>query len=273
MINIAYTIHRTKPKLMIQLENVTKQFSLSKKIKKELGVYHDSIKAVDNVSFECKPGRVFTILGPNGAGKTTILRLIATILSPSTGTISVCGCDAQCEGAKVRAKIGFLSGSTGLYDKATPKEFVKYFADLYDMDSRLFEKRKNELFDMLDIHRFANKRIGQLSSGMKQKVSIARTMIHDPEVIIFDEPTTGLDVITAKNIIELIRNSKENGKTVLFSSHIMSEVDLLCDDLLVLHKGQTLFNGSMETFRGEMKTNGLTEEFIYRINKFEEQEN
>jgi len=257
---------------MIKLENVTKRFSLSSKLKKEMGVYHDSINAVDEVSFECMPGRIFSILGPNGAGKTTILRMVSTILNPTLGTISVCGYNTVRNGREARSKIGFLTGTTGLYERLTPKELVGYFADLQGMDKQKFKIRKEELFELLDIKRFENKRIGQLSSGMKQKVSIVRTIIHDPEVVIFDEPTTGLDVITAKNIIELIRDSKKQGKTVVFSSHIMSEVDLLCDDLLILHKGKMVFKDTMEKFRNGMKAPGLTDEFIDRITKFEEKE-
>ena len=254
---------------MITVNNVSKQFKLSKKQKKEMNLNQDSLYAVNDVSFECNPGRIFSILGPNGAGKTTLLRMIATILKPSKGNIKVDDLDTIDKGQQVRAKIGFLTGSTGLYERLTPGELIKYFADLYGMNKSEFQKRKDMLFEMLEIKRFENKRIGQLSTGMKQKVSIARTLIHDPGVLIFDEPTTGLDVITAKNIIELIRNSKKEGKTVLFSSHIMSEVDLLCDDLLIIHKGKSIFQGTMEDFKKDMKTSGLTEEFITKINQFE----
>jgi sodium transport system ATP-binding protein len=254
---------------MIQFDNVSKKFNLSSKLKKELGVAGQSVTAVDQVSFNCLPGRVFSILGPNGAGKTTILRMISTILKPTSGAIRVGGLDTVEHGKDVRAKIGFLSGTTGLYERLTPVEMVKYFADLYGLSATDYKQRKTYLFEMLGIGPFEKKKIGQLSSGMKQKVSIARTMVHDPEVVIFDEPTTGLDVITAKSIIELIRESKKNGKTVIFSSHIMSEVDLLCDDLLILHKGRSIFNNTMEEFKKEMTTGGLTEEFILRVNQSE----
>jgi sodium transport system ATP-binding protein len=250
---------------MIQVQNVSKVFRMTKKLKKKLDVYQDTIKALDNVSFECKPGRIFSLMGPNGAGKTTILRLIATILKPTSGTITVAGYDAIKEDEKVRAKIGFITGSTGLYERLTTNEIIKYFADLYGVEKSVFEKRKKELYDILQIDSFSNKRIGQLSTGMKQKVSLVRTMIHDPEVVIFDEPTAGLDVIAAKNIIELIKQCKNQNKTVIFSSHIMSEVDLLCDDLAIIHKGSLLFNGTIDDFRKNMKTKNLTEEFIHLI--------
>jgi sodium transport system ATP-binding protein len=250
---------------MIQVENVSKVFKITKKLKKELDIQQDSIKAIDNVSFECKPGRIFSLMGPNGAGKTTILRMIATILKPTSGNITVAGFNTIKEDQKVRQKIGFITGSTGLYERLTTNELVKYFADLYGVEKSVFEKRKGELYDILNITGFANKKIGQLSSGMKQKVSLVRTMIHDPEVVVFDEPTSGLDVIAAKNIIELIKQCKNQHKTVIFSSHIMSEVDLLCDDLAIIHKGSLLYNGPMDDFRKQMKTKNLTEEFIYLV--------
>jgi sodium transport system ATP-binding protein len=139
------------------------------------------------------------------------------------------------------------------------------------MEPSTIERRKSNLYDLLDVHEFQNKRIGKLSTGMRQKVSICRTMIHDPEVVIFDEPTSGLDVITAKNIIQLIGDCKAQGKTVIFSSHIMSEVDLLCDDLAIIHKGKLLFNDTLDAFKSSMTTDGLTSEFIHLIENAEKQ--
>jgi sodium transport system ATP-binding protein len=247
---------------MIQVNQLTKDFSLSKKQMAEMGASSSSLRVLDNVNFECKPGRIFSLLGPNGAGKTTTLRIISTILAPSSGSVKVCGYNVVENGSKVRSSIGFLTGSTGLYERLTPEELIAYFAKLHGVEKQAFEKKKDELFTLLDMHDFARKRIGKLSTGMKQKVSIARTMIHDPEVLVFDEPTAGLDVIAAKNIIELIRDCKNRNKTVIFSSHIMSEVDLLCDDLAIIHKGRILFNDTMDSFREGMKTENITEEFI-----------
>lgn len=252
---------------MIHLENVSKTFKVNKQQQKELGIHQDFVNAVDDVSFECKPGRIFSLLGPNGAGKTTLLRMIATILKPSSGNITVAGFNTITEDKKVRQNIGFITGSTGLYERLTTNELIKYFADLNGVEKSAFERRKKELFDLLGINEFANKKIGQLSSGMKQKVSLVRTMIHDPKVVVFDEPTSGLDVIAAKNIIQLIKQCKNENRTVIFSSHIMSEVELLCDDLVILHKGSVIYNGTMESFKGQMTTNNLTEEFIYLIEK------
>lgn len=247
---------------MIQIQKVTKQYVLSKKQQKELQTNDTSIFAVNNVSFTCTPGRVFSLLGPNGAGKTTLLRMISTILKPTSGDILVSNVNVRDNPQLVRSKIGFLTGTTNLYDRLTPEEIVKYFADLHQMDKNKFRDRKELLFDQLNIHEFSKKRIGQLSTGMKQKVSIARSMIHDPSVVIFDEPTSGLDVITAHNIIELVEQCREEGKTIIFSSHIMSEVDLLCDDLAIIHRGNLIYNDTMESFRTRSTTQSLTEAFI-----------
>lgn len=247
---------------MIKVSQLRKAFELNRQQRKELNTEERLSIAVDGVSFECQPGKVFSLLGPNGAGKTTTLRMLATIFKPSSGTIEISGVNAVKEPQKAREKIGFLTGSTGLYARLTPNELIAYFSDLYGVDRQLMEQRKLKLYDLLDMHDFQNKRIGKLSTGMKQKVSICRTMIHDPEVLIFDEPTSGLDVITAENIIKLIQSCKEEGKTVIFSSHIMSEVDLLCDDLAIIDKGKLLYSGTMESFRNNMNESNLTSEFI-----------
>jgi len=247
---------------MIQVTELRKIFPLSKQQKSELQTTENFSVAVDSISFSCQPGRVYSLLGPNGAGKTTTLRMIATIFQPTSGSIQVCGYDTVKESEIVRKKIGFLTGSTGLYGRLTPNELITYFADLYGVSKSDLAIRKQKLYDLLDMHDFQNKRIAKLSTGMKQKVSICRTMIHDPEVVIFDEPTSGLDVITAENIIELIKECKIQGKTVIFSSHIMSEVDLLCDDLAIINKGKLLFQGTMDDFRNNMQAENLTAEFI-----------
>lgn len=247
---------------MIHVQNLHKTFTLSKQQRKELNTDLKTAIAVKDLSFTCLPGRIFSLLGPNGAGKTTTLRMIATLITPTNGNIQINGIDAIKEPQEARKQIGFLTGSTGLYARLTPVEVIDYYADLYGVDKKIREQRKDELFTLLNMQDFLHKRIGKLSTGMKQKVSICRTMIHDPSVVIFDEPTSGLDVITAENIIKLIRNCKEQGKTVIFSSHIMSEVDLLCDDLAIIHQGQLKFNGNMSDFRAQMQTANLTEEFI-----------
>lgn len=249
---------------MVEVKNVTKTFKLTRQQLRELGGNNNSstIDAVKDLSFTCQPGRVFTLLGPNGAGKTTMLRMIATMLRPTAGTISVAGHDVHNEPEKVRHALGFLTGNTGLYDRLTPDEIIKYYADLQGMDGVAYKRRRDELFSLLDINEFASRRIGKLSSGMKQKVSIVRTVIHDPDVIVFDEPTASLDIIAARNITQLIRDSKARGKTVIFSTHRMDEVNLLSDDLAIIHKGRLLFSGTYRDFHGQMKAKSAEDEFI-----------
>ncbi|MDH3216772.1 MAG: ATP-binding cassette domain-containing protein [Candidatus Krumholzibacteria bacterium] len=252
---------------MITVKDLWKTFKLSREQKKEIGSSRGdgTIDAVAGISFDCQPGRVFTLLGPNGAGKTTALRMIATLLKPTRGSIEVAGHDTLREPQEVRRRLGFLTGTTKLYERLTPSELVRYYADLHGMDRLAFEKRREQLFTLLDMNDFAERRIGKLSTGMRQKVSIVRTMIHDPDVLVFDEPTVGLDVITSKHIIELIRSCKEAGKTVIFSTHIMSEVSLLSDDLAIIHNGRFVYNGSYQQFRGTMQERSVEEEFIRRL--------
>ncbi len=252
---------------MIEVRGLVKELPLSKAQRKQSGTTDKMQRVVNDVSFTCQPGRVFTLLGPNGAGKTTTLRMIASILKPTSGSITVAGFDIQKNRKQALSKMGFLTGSTGLYDRLSPNEIVRYFGDLFHVDRDDLKERRAYFFDLLDMNDFASKRFGQLSTGMKQKVSIVRALIHDPDVVVFDEPTSGLDVITAEHIITLIRDLKERKKTVIFSSHIMAEVELLCDDLAIIHKGSLIFSGSMGDFRSQMQAPSLTHEFIRRINE------
>ena len=188
--------------------------------------------------------------------------MLSTILQPSSGTIEICGVDAVKYPREARRKIGFLTGSTGLYARLSANEVIDYFASLYNVPNNVLKERKAYLYDLLNMNEFASKKIGKMSTGMKQKVSICRTMIHDPEVLILDEPTSGLDVITAEGIIQLIRDYKSQNKTVLFSSHIMGEVDLLSDRLAIIHNGSLKHEGTMSEFRTEMQGQSLTGAFI-----------
>jgi sodium transport system ATP-binding protein len=252
---------------MIQVRDVSKTFKLSRQQKREMGSSFrgTTVDAVAGVSFECRPGRVFGLLGPNGAGKTTTLRMIATTLKPTSGSIAVAGHDVTHEPEKVRAHLGFLTGSTQLYDRLTAAELVRYYADLHGVPRAVYVKRRAEIFAALDMESFADRRIAKLSTGMRQKVSIARTMIHDPDVLVLDEATAGLDVISSRTIIQLIREARDRGKTVLFSTHRMGEVGLLCDDLALMHQGRLLYNGTYADFAAGMKSPTLEDEFIRRI--------
>ncbi|MFQ5771063.1 MAG: ABC transporter ATP-binding protein [bacterium] len=249
---------------MIEAHNLKKIFKLSRQQKKELGAAakNGTLEAVAGITFTCQPGRIFSLLGPNGAGKTTTLRMIATMLQPTSGSIKVAGFDVVAQPQEVRRRLGFLTGTTKLYDRLTPNELVKYYGDLHGMTKALYLKRREEIFSRLGMHEFANRRIAKLSSGMRQKVSIARTIIHDPAIVVFDEPTAGLDVITARSIIQLIRDMRDQGKTVIFSTHIMGEVSLLSDDLAIIHKGKLCYNGAYQDFVNQMQSRSLEDEFV-----------
>ena len=249
---------------MITVEHLTKTFKGSRQQRREMGPAFTgtTIDAVRDISFTCTPGRVFTLLGPNGAGKTTTLRLIATMLKPTSGTITVGGVDVARNPVEARKRMGFLTGNTGLYDRLTPDEIVKFYADLHGLDAPTYTHRRDEIYTRLGIHEFAGRRIGKLSSGMKQKVSIARTIIHDPEVVVFDEATAALDVITSRSIIQLIKDCRTQGKTVIFSTHRMGEVSLLSDDLCIIHRGALIFNGSYKDFQNQMQTPSVEDEFV-----------
>lgn len=249
---------------MIEVEGISKVFKKAEPVKQK--IYRTAPKttfhALDKVTFTCHPGRIYTLLGPNGAGKTTALRIIASMLRPTEGTVRVAGIDILKNARKARSKLGFLTGSTGLYDRLTPRETLKYFAELHEVRPADAARRMEELIERLAIGEFADRRVGKLSMGQKQRVSIARTLMHDPEVIIFDEPTTGLDVLTSRTIIEWIRECKTAGKTVIFSTHIMGEVSLLSDDLGVIHRGKLCYNDSFENFKNRFGQHTLEDAFI-----------
>ncbi|HEV2183474.1 MAG TPA: ATP-binding cassette domain-containing protein [Candidatus Acidoferrales bacterium] len=220
------------------------------------------IRAVENVSFACKPGEIYGLLGANGAGKTTTLRILATILAPSSGTATVAGFDVVREPQKVRAHVGFLSTATALYDRLTAAETVEYFGQLFGLDSATIARRTNELFAALDMEEFRDRRCAKLSTGMKQKVSIARTLVHDPPVMIFDEPTNGLDVMAARSITDFIRQCRDRGKTVIFSTHVMTEVEKLCDRIGIIHAGKMRTEGTLDELRQSYGKDSLEEIFV-----------
>ncbi len=228
--------------------------------------FHDKkrgeIRAVDNVSFRCEPGKIYGLLGANGAGKTTTLRMLATILEPTDGTALVCGYDIVEQPEKVRASVGFLSTATALYPRLTAKEIVEYFGRLNGLDGPALKKRVDEIFSRLDMNSFRDRRCDKLSTGMKQKTSIARTLVHDPPVMIFDEPTLGLDVMTARTIIAFIRECRDHGKTVIFSTHVMSEVEKLCDVIGIIHSGKLLAEGTLRQLREKNGECDLEEIFV-----------
>ncbi|MGB2666196.1 MAG: ATP-binding cassette domain-containing protein [Candidatus Acidiferrum sp.] len=238
---------------MIEARGLVKDFQDKKRGK---------IRAVDHVSFTCKPGQIYGLLGANGAGKTTTLRMLATILEPTEGTAVVCGQDVIDDPEKVRACVGFLSTATALYPRLSSQEMVEYFGRLNGLDEATLKKRVDDIFARLDMNSFRDTRCDKLSTGMKQKTSIARTLIHDPHVMIFDEPTSGLDVMTARTIIGFIRECRQRGKTVIFSTHIMSEVEKLCDVIGIIQSGKLLAEGSLAELRDRYQENDLEEIFV-----------
>ncbi len=232
-------------------------------------VFHDKkrglIRAVDGVSFRCQPGEIYGLLGVNGAGKTTTLRLLATILEPTDGTAKVAGYDVVTQPEKVRAHVGFLSTATALYGRLTAWEFVEYFGRLHGLDGALLRERMDAIFGRLEMDEFRDRRCDKLSTGMKQKVSIARTLVNDPPIMIFDEPTLGLDVLAARTIIDFIRECRNQGKTVIFSTHVMSEVEKLCDRIGIIHKGRLLAEGTLPQLCERFGAADLEEIFVRAV--------
>ena len=241
---------------MIEATNLTKVFRDRK---------GGDIRAVRGISFRCQPGQIYGLLGANGAGKTTALRLLATILQPTNGTARVAGFDIREQPEKVRANVGFLSTATALYGRLTARETVEYFGRLNGLNGDKLRRRTEELFALLGINEFADRRCDKLSTGMKQKISIARTLVHDPPVMIFDEPTLGLDVMAARTIVGFIRDCRSRGKTVIFSSHVMSEVQKLCDYIGIIHEGRLLAGGSLAELRQRTRQADLEEIFVQTV--------
>lgn len=223
------------------------------------------IRAVDDVSFRCSEGEIFGILGPNGAGKTTLLRMIATILSPTSGAAFVGGYDVLSQPNEVKKRIGFLSGSTQLYSRLTPAETVRYFGQLYGMKKSRIEERSRRIFQVLGMERFRDRQWGKLSTGEKQKVSIARTLIHDPSVLILDEPTAGVDVVSSRAIVDFIRNARSEGKTILLSTHYMTEAEEMCDRIGLINGGKIVAEGTTQELLSASGAASLTDAFFYYV--------
>jgi sodium transport system ATP-binding protein len=238
---------------MIEARALTKTFRDRKR---------GEIRATDSVSFQVAPGTIYGLLGANGAGKTTTLRLLATLLKPTSGTAIVAGHDVALEPDLVRAKVGFLATSTALYARMTAREMIEYFGRLNGLGAARLRERVKSLADELEMHDFLDRRCDKLSTGMKQKTSIARTLIHDPPVMIFDEPTLGLDVMAARAIVRFVRECRTRGKTVIYSTHVMSEAEKLCDLIGVIHGGALLAVGTLADLRARTGETDLEECFV-----------
>lgn len=229
------------------------------------------VTALDDVSFEVQPGEIFGLLGPNGAGKTTCLRILSTVLKPTGGQAIIAGADVASHPEVVRSRIGFMSCNTGIYDRMTAWEMVEYFGRLYGMPEPALKARLEEIFETLQMNEIRDVLGSKMSTGMKQKVSIARTIVHDPPVMIFDEPTSGLDVLVARAVLKTISLLKTQGKCIIFSTHIMREVERLCDRVAVIHHGRILAMGTLEELRTRFGQDDLEELFFELISGSEEQ--
>lgn len=237
---------------MLEIKNLTKKFKKS--------------TVVDDVSFKVNPGEIVGLLGENGAGKTTTLRMISTMLKITSGEAIVNNFSADKEPIKVRNEIGILfGGDVGLYDRLTARENIKYFANLYGMSDKDADIRINELSKKFNMEEYIDKKVSKFSRGMKQKVSIARSIVHSPSVMLFDEPSTGLDVTAARTIQDFILDCKKENKTILFSSHSMREVEKLCDRVVIINKGKLLEDCSIDDLKEKYNNDDLEEVFVSLI--------
>lgn len=223
------------------------------------------VTAVRGVSLSCPPGAVFGLLGSNGAGKTTTLRMLSTLLTPTSGAASVQGFDVRASPHEVRRQIGFVSGDTRLYDRLTPRETVAYFGRLYGLPEETIAARTAALFDLFALGRHADMLAQRLSGGTRQKVSLARALIHDPPALIVDEPTAGLDVLAGRVVLDLLSVLRRSGKTILLSTHAMGEAERLCDRVAILHEGRVLAQGSPAEVKIQAGADTLEEAFFKLI--------
>ncbi len=223
------------------------------------------IRAVDGVSFSCERGEIFGLLGPNGAGKTTTLRMLATILTPTSGSATVAGFDVRTNPDKVRENIGFLATETGLYDRFTARETLRFFGKINRLSNQEIERRSNELFEMLELTPLADRRVGTFSTGERQKLSLARALIHDPPVLILDEPTFGLDVMAARAVVDAIRMFKKQERTIILSTHIMRIAEKLCDRIGILYRGRLHALGTLEELKLRFSAPDLEEAFFSAV--------
>lgn len=247
---------------MVEIKDLTKIYKLNKRQMTKLKTKESKKMAVDHVSFTAREGEIFCLLGPNGAGKTTTLRCIATLLNPTEGSVTVEGFDTVKQGQDVRANIAFLTNEVKLDPNFTPDYLFMFFGKLRGMTEKQIKARREELFSYFGITEFADKKIQDLSTGMKQKASIAVSLIHDPKVVIFDEPTNGLDIITARAVTDYLKMLKEQGKIVIVSTHIMSEAQKLGDRMAMIINGQCVFSGLLSEVLEQTGAKDLEDAFF-----------
>jgi sodium transport system ATP-binding protein len=238
---------------MIQIQNLTKIFRDKKRGERAV---------VDHISFEVRDGEIFGLLGPNGAGKTTTLRMLATLLKPTSGRATVNGHEVTTAPAEVRRRIGFLSGDMGLYHRLTPREILRVFGRLNSLSEERLRARIAEIIALLHMEDFADTKVDQLSTGMRQRAALARTLLHDPPILILDEPTSGLDVPTSRVIEEFILQARRAGKCILYSTHVMEEAEFLCDRIAVINQGHIRIIGTMSELKAATGRERLREIFL-----------
>jgi sodium transport system ATP-binding protein len=247
----------------IEVENLSKDY-----LDKARGV----VRAVNDISFSCEYGEIVGLLGPNGAGKTTTLRILATVLTPTLGRARVSGFDVTHDSLQVRKKLGFLTGGTGLYGRLTPREVLHFFGTLHEMPKESITLRTDKLVELFDMKSYQNSHCDKLSTGQKQRVNLARTLLHDPPVIILDEPTAGLDIISSKTILDFIRSAKQEGKCILFSTHYMTEAEILCDRVAIIHNGRILECDTLDGLKSKTSKQTLVDVFFSLVEEHEIQQ-
>lgn len=245
---------------MIRIEALTKVFPNPDGTEKT---------AVNQISFQVEPGEIYGLLGPNGAGKTTTLRIISGLLRPSGGQVWINGEDVTDHPEAVKRQIGYLTANTGLYARLTPREVLEYFATLYDMPRDLARARIAELADWLGMKEFLNRRCGALSTGQKQRTNIARALIANPPILVLDEPTLGLDVLSNRLILSFIRSQADAGKAVLLSTHALDEIETMCRRIGLIHDGRLVAEGDLETLARQTGRQRLSEIFLQLVGAHE----
>jgi sodium transport system ATP-binding protein len=236
---------------MIEAQGLTKRYG--------------TVNAAEDVSFQVGKGEVVGLLGPNGAGKTTVLRMLAGILTPTEGEARVDGHAASDDAFELKRSLGFLSGDTALYQRLTPREVLRYFGRLNVMEEGLLKRRIEELVEAFQMREFADRACGKLSAGQKQRANVARAFLHDPPALILDEPTTALDVVTGRFLLNAIREERARGKAILFSTHVLGDAEALCDRVVLLHQGKVIDDGTVADIVGRSGARTLTDAFLSRI--------
>lgn len=252
---------------MIRAEELVKTFTKTEKkhVKTEFN-------AVDGVSLEIHKGEILGVLGPNGAGKTTLLRMLGKLMFPTSGTVKITDDEGNeiANDIEIKRRIGYLSGNTKLYKRLSTREMLMMLANIYDLPQEVAKNRIEEIIKVLNLSEFVDNRIESLSTGQTQRASIARCLIHSPNVYIFDEPTLGLDIISSRAIIEFMKSEREAGKAVLYSTHYMEEAEFLCDRIIMIHKGKVIASGTPEELRKMTGTSNLRDTFLSLIHDKEE---